>query len=201
MRLPRGPVRPNAGRRTPGSPSAKAAAPRYTTAMPPAPPLTPLAPLAPLHPLLAAGLVFLGGGLGSVARYALAEALRPGRPATGDFPWATLLVNLAGAATIGLLAPRLADREPARLLLAVGVLGGFTTFSTFALEAARLAQAGHWGRAAAYVAVTNAVGLFAAALLLAAPGPTPNPAASQAANSPPSPPARPAAPPTPGREP
>ncbi len=168
--------------------------------MPPAPPLTPLAPLAPvaalapLHPLLAAGLVFLGGGLGSVARYALAEALRPGRPTTGDFPWATLLVNLAGAATIGLLAPRLADREPARLLLAVGVLGGFTTFSTFALEAARLAQAGHWGRAAAYVAVTNAVGLLAAALLLAAPGPTPNPPA----DSPAGPAAEPASPPTPG---
>jgi fluoride exporter len=90
-------------------------------------------------------LVFLGGGIGSVLRYltgvGAAKALGPFTLA-GGWPWGTFLVNVIGCFVMGLcfrLLP-VPDDGPAnaRLLLMTGVLGGFTTFSAFALDSAQL---------------------------------------------------------------
>ncbi len=90
-------------------------------------------------------LVFLGGGLGSVLRYGmgLAATQRFGAfTALSGWPWGTFLVNVIGCFVMGLcyrLLPVPADGPAsARLLLMTGVLGGFTTFSAFALDSAQL---------------------------------------------------------------
>ena len=107
-------------------------------------------------------LVFLGGGLGSALRFAVALALARPEP---HLPWGTLAVNLAGSAALGLVAGLLAGQQgPALLFLGVGVLGGFTTYSTFNLELLRQVEAGALGRAAAYVGATLAGGLALGAL-------------------------------------
>lgn len=105
-------------------------------------------------------LVAVGGAVGASARWVTGElfAREP-----GGFPWATLLVNLAGCAAIGWCARRI--RHPELWLLVVtGGLGGFTTFSTFAVETRELVTGGHAARAAAYVAISVAGGLGAARL-------------------------------------
>jgi len=98
-------------------------------------------------------LVFVGGGFGSVARYAMMKAI--GRLMGPTFPWHTLGVNLLGALAIGMVAEILATRvsgiEPARLLLITGFLGGFTTFSAFSLENALMWQRGDYVSLAAYI--------------------------------------------------
>ena len=97
-------------------------------------------------------LVALGGALGSVARYAI--SLGSVRWLGTTFPWGTLLVNVAGSFAIGLLAALVtADGRPAlgsdaRAFVMVGILGGFTTFSSFSLETLNLARAGSVGAAA-----------------------------------------------------
>jgi fluoride exporter len=90
-------------------------------------------------------LIFLGGGLGSCLRYLMGEqTIRLFGPMTSlsGWPWGTLLVNVIGCFIMGLcfrLLPLPDAGEPnARLLLMTGVLGGFTTFSAFALDAATL---------------------------------------------------------------
>ncbi len=89
-------------------------------------------------------LVAIGGGLGAMARYGLGLAV--GRLAPGvAWPWATLTANVAGGFLMGLLAGWLAlkagaGQENIRLFAAVGVLGGFTTFSAFSLEAALMIE-------------------------------------------------------------
>nr|WP_239334649.1 CrcB family protein [Frankia sp. CiP3] len=114
---------------------------------------------APL-PLLA--VISVGGALGACARYGMA-LLWP-TPA-GAFPWATLLVNASGCACIGLLMVMVTALDTAhplaRPFLGTGVLGGFTTFSTYALDAERLTADGHAGTALAYLALTMASGLGA----------------------------------------
>lgn len=109
-------------------------------------------------------LAAVGGGLGALARWAVAEAL-PHEP--GGWPWATLLVNLAGCALLGLLLglllARFPDRTWLRPLLGTGVLGGFTTFSTFAVETVQAADAGAWAVTVGYVAVSVLGGVLAAA--------------------------------------
>jgi len=107
-------------------------------------------------------LVALGGALGAVLRYSTGLALP--RPDATAFPWATLGVNLAGSLAIGLLAPVLARHDAARLLLITGVLGGFTTFSAFSLDALTLVQAGRPGLAALYIAGSVLGGLALCAL-------------------------------------
>ena len=102
--------------------------------------------------------VFLGGGLGALARYGLILALP--RAATG-FPWATLAANLLGSFLIGLLFVTLAERDGARFFLIVGLLGGFTTFSTLSFEVVTLIQARETAQALAYMGVTLGASLAA----------------------------------------
>jgi fluoride exporter len=119
-------------------------------------------PLVPLLGLSPAALVaiFVGGAVGTVARYLL-DAHHP--IAQGHFPWVTLVINLSGSLAIGLLVPlteHVALRAPlARPLLVVGFLGGWTTYSTLAVEATLLAKNGDAGSFAAYLAATVLGGL------------------------------------------
>ena len=107
-------------------------------------------------------LAALGGALGALARWAVTVAL-PSSP-TG-WPWATLLVNLTGCLLLGVLFAVLAARAPEaswpRPFLAVGVLGGYTTYSAFAVEVVRLTEAGALLAAGGYV-VLSVVGGAAA---------------------------------------
>lgn len=96
--------------------------------------------------------VALGGAIGASARYMTnLAALRLAGP---GFPWGTLAVNVAGSFLMGLLVGLLAQRDAQRLapFLMTGVLGGFTTFSAFSLDALTLWERGQTGLAALYVA-------------------------------------------------
>lgn len=113
--------------------------------------------------LLAA--IAAGGAVGSVGRYAVGLAL-PHYP--GTFPIATFLVNLTGAVAIGVLVGYLVARPHApayvRPVLGVGVLGGWTTYSAFAVEVVELMDAGRWAAAASYVTGTLFLGTLAVSL-------------------------------------
>lgn len=105
----------------------------------------------------------LGGALGSAARYLTGKlALAWFGPA---FPWGTLGVNLIGGLAMGLVAGSLVRlgeaSEPWRLLLAVGVLGGFTTFSSFSLELVTMLERGDWLLGIGYV-LASVIGAAAA---------------------------------------
>lgn len=102
-------------------------------------------------------LVALGGAIGSVSRYLLAGLVQ--RASGSLFPFGTLAVNLLGCLLIGLLAPLVGLRSTLRLFLLIGVLGGFTTFSTFGLETFRLLEDREYLRAAANVFASVVVGL------------------------------------------
>jgi CrcB protein len=105
---------------------------------------------------MAAMLVFVGGGLGALLRYLAAL--------TVGGPLATLAINVTGSFAIGLLAAILPlDAHPARWFLMTGLLGGFTTFSAFSLDAVALAQRGQIGHAFAYVVLTVTLSIAAAA--------------------------------------
>ena len=116
-------------------------------------------------------LVGIGGFLGANARYVLVGLIAERLGAA--FPHGTLIVNLTGSLAIGvvlvLLTERLAADPAWRLLLVVGFLGGYTTFSSYTYEAVALAEAGQWARAAWYVLGSNVLGLAAttAGMLLA----------------------------------
>ena len=102
--------------------------------------------------------------MGAVARYGAGRILP-----LGDWPAATLTVNVVGGLLMGLLTGWLAfrggvEQESVRLFAAVGVLGGFTTFSAFSLETAQMIERGRLGLAAAYVGlsvVLSVASLFA----------------------------------------
>jgi len=117
--------------------------------------------------LTSSALVALGGGLGAWLRFltGVAWTRAIGPAAASAFPLATLSVNVIGSLAMGLLAGWLARTgtagEPWRLLLGVGVLGGFTTFSAFSLEFALLVERGELGTAMAYVAVSLIAGFAA----------------------------------------
>lgn len=118
--------------------------------------------------------IAMGGAAGALARYGLAGWVH--ERAGFAFPWGTLVVNVLGSFLIGfalryLEAVRLSP--DVRALVAVGILGGFTTFSTFSYETIALMQAGAWSRAAGYafgsliLAVAAVwVGIVASALIL-----------------------------------
>jgi CrcB protein len=90
--------------------------------------------------------VFLGGGLGSVARFALSYCFR--YPSATSFPWATLLANGLSSLILGLLLGTLAHRQDNHAtmyaLVATGFCGGFSTFSTFSAETVFLLKSGAW---------------------------------------------------------
>jgi fluoride exporter len=104
--------------------------------------------------------VMIGGALGAGLRYQVGRlALYLFGP---GFPWGTWFINLSGGLFMGLLVGLLArassiNGESWRLLIGVGVLGGYTTFSTFSLEAANMIERGDWGIAALYVG-SSAIG-------------------------------------------
>ena len=103
-----------------------------------------------------------GGVLGALGRLAVGLAVPP-RP--GSWPWATLTVNLTGCLLIGVLLTVLASRAPEhpwlRPFLATGVLGGYTTFSTFAVDLVQLAESGAWATAVGYLLASVPGGLLA----------------------------------------
>lgn len=92
-------------------------------------------------------LVFLGGGCGAVARFLIGRWFA----VPGGFPWPTFGINVAGSFVLGWLAVLCKDRPAWFLLLGTGVCGGFTTFSTFSLEALRMLEADEYGSATGYV--------------------------------------------------
>jgi CrcB protein len=110
-------------------------------------------------------LVFAGGGVGAWLRYCTGRVwlAAVGPLAASAFPWATLTANVAGSLAMGVLAGWLAryghaGGEAWRLLLGVGVLGGYTTFSSFALEFALFVERGALASAALYVGVSLVAG-------------------------------------------
>lgn len=118
-------------------------------------------------------LVFLGAGLGGVLRHGV-NLVSPRWFGTG-FPAGTLLINVLGSALMGMIAGWLAFKtqagwsQHARLFLTTGILGGFTTFSAFSLDAVLLWERGEAGLAAAYVVgsvVLSLVALFAGLALV-----------------------------------
>ena len=108
--------------------------------------------------------VALGGALGSSARYGLDRLIE--RSSSAVFPWSTFTINITGCFLIGLISAALVERHhlPAwiRIGLVVGVVGGYTTFSTFAQETLDLGEFHHVVVATAYVAASIAVGIAAA---------------------------------------
>jgi CrcB protein len=111
-------------------------------------------------------LVALGGAVGSLARYGV--GLAAARWFGLAFPWGTLFVNVAGGLAMGVLAARVGpEQEGLRLLLGVGLLGGFTTFSAFSLETVRLMeQAPAHGALYAAASLVLSVGACWAGLVL-----------------------------------
>ena len=108
------------------------------------------------------GVIAVGGGLGALARYGLAQLL-PTPP--GGFPWATFVTNMLGCLLIGVLMVLITEVRSAHRLvrpfLGVGVLGGFTTFSTYAVEFHDLLRPGTVVVAFAYLAGTLVAALVA----------------------------------------
>jgi fluoride exporter len=110
--------------------------------------------------------VGVGGAVGAITRYMfglwIAERLGT------SFPWGTMVINITGSLLIGLILTVLTDKvvaDPAwRLLLVVGFLGGYTTFSSYTFEVLALASAGEWIFALAYVLGSNVIGLLAVVL-------------------------------------
>lgn len=115
-------------------------------------------------------LLFVAGGLGTLLRYGVSTLVQ--RHAGLSFPWGTMAVNLLGCFLFGLLWSLLENRvevtRELRAVVLVGFLGGFTTFSSFAFEAAGLLRDGAWLAAAAHMLGQNALGVALVFLGLAA---------------------------------
>ena len=116
-------------------------------------------------------LVFFGGGLGATLRHLV--NLTCARSIGTGFPWGTFIINITGSTVMGLIAGYLAFKGGAsqhwRLFLMTGILGGYTTFSAFSLDAVLLYERGEMGLAAAYVlgsVVLSIAGLFAGLALV-----------------------------------
>ncbi len=109
-------------------------------------------------------LVAVGGALGSMARYGFGIAV--GQAWKDSFPLGTMLINIIGSLVMGLVIGTLARFTPAwqndaRLFVAVGILGGFTTFSSFSLDTIAMLERGDVGPALLYVFVSVLVGIAA----------------------------------------
>lgn len=131
-----------------------------------------------LSPVAAMINVAVGGAFGAALRYQMGRSMTGwlGPMAMGVFPWATLAVNALGSLLMGFLAGWLTFRttgnsEQLRLLLGVGLLGGFTTFSAFSLEMVLLIERGQFQFAALYAFLSVALGitgLFAGLMVMRA---------------------------------
>jgi len=106
--------------------------------------------------------VGVGGGLGALARYYIAGWVQPPGVA---FNWGIFVVNITGGLLMGMIveasALRLNLSPELRSFLTVGILGGYTTFSTFSLDSALMLQKGQYGLAAAYVVGSVVLSIFA----------------------------------------
>lgn len=106
-----------------------------------------------------------GGALGTLARFGVERAMSP---ATQGFPWGTFTVNITGSFILAVVVTLVADHLPEdrwlRPFVAVGFCGGFTTFSTFALQIDQQARYRHLGSASAYLTASVVVGIGAAML-------------------------------------
>jgi fluoride exporter len=101
--------------------------------------------------------ICFGGAVGTGARYLLGGFVA--RVAGPEFPYGTLLINVLGSFLIGVVQQvglsTLMIPDTLRLVLAVGVMGGFTTYSSFSYETVKLVETGSWGAAGAYVVFTT----------------------------------------------
>lgn len=100
-------------------------------------------------------LVFLGGGIGSLARYGVSSGVKL-FPA-GSFPVATLVANILSCVVMGITLSLISGKlneQPLRLFIIAGICGGFSTFSTFSLETLELIRKGNLGFAAANIVVS-----------------------------------------------
>jgi CrcB protein len=116
-------------------------------------------------------LVFFGGGLGASLRHLVNVTCA--RALGTAFPWGTFIINITGSTVMGLIAGYLAFKgeasQPWRLFLMTGILGGYTTFSAYSLDAALLYERGELASAALYVVgsvVLSIAGLFAGLALV-----------------------------------
>lgn len=122
-----------------------------------------------LSPLLASLYVALGGAVGAVLRYNIGRMIERIVGAGAGFPWATLAINVVGSLSMGLLLGFLAKNaggsgsgnETIRLLVGVGLLGGFTTFSTFSAELVTLVHRGNLLMGFTYGTVSILAGMVA----------------------------------------
>ena len=107
-------------------------------------------------------LIALFGAIGTLARYGLQGVVQIKMGSV--FPYGTLLINLLGCFFLGLIGQLTLNRmiiSPEwRVAIAVGFFGGFTTFSSFGWETAKMLEAGEWLRAGTYVATSVVLGLF-----------------------------------------
>lgn len=102
-------------------------------------------------------LITAGGGLGALARFFVIQLINK-----FSYPkyFATVLVNLVGSFFIGLVTHKLIDYETLTLFLTVGILGGFTTFSTFSFETVNLLQGKKYGQFITYICINMLGGLL-----------------------------------------
>lgn len=110
-------------------------------------------------------LIFVGAGIGGVARYAIGTVVQDAADPT--FPWGTLVINVSGSLLLSFVYALLEGTAASpewRAFLGVGILGGYTTFSTFSWEMLRLLQDGEWERAMMYAAGSVVLSLGAALL-------------------------------------
>ena len=103
-----------------------------------------------------------GGFLGAGLRYLFYQG-QSAFAGAGGYVWATFVVNILGSFLIGCVSPLwLSPQHPARIFVVVGVLGSFTTFSSFSSDMLHLLSAGRWGWAAVYAGGSVSLGLLAA---------------------------------------
>ncbi len=106
--------------------------------------------------------VAIGGAFGALARYGLGGWVQA--RAGGEFPWGTLVVNAVGSLALGFVlrvSESVVIAPGMRAFVAIGILGAFTTFSTFSYETVALLQDGEWTRAGAYALGSLLIGLAA----------------------------------------
>ena len=101
----------------------------------------------------------LGGFIGAISRWGLSHIIRKST-ADGAFPLSTLIVNLIGCLGIGVAYSIWENNNSAKLIIIIGFLGGFTTFSTFAYETLSLIKNGNTLTAISYVTSSRIIGVF-----------------------------------------